>query len=112
MTNISVRTLGSVLPPEKKALAREAYFIAVSRLGDDDSDFADIPPHRLDARLARLVLRLAVEGSECAAIISERALAALKARPQPRTLWIMGTPRKRGTRPFVLSVPLKGDSAA
>ena len=64
MTNISVQALGCVVPPEKTALAREAYFRAISRLGYDDSDFADVAPERLDARLARLVIRFAVQGSE------------------------------------------------
>ena len=112
MINILVQTLGSVVPPQKTALAREAYFIAVSRLGDDDSDFPDIPPDRLDARLARVILRLAAHGSEDAASISERALSTLKVPPRPRALWIMGTPNERGARALGVSVPLKGDSAA
>jgi hypothetical protein len=111
MTNISVQALGCVVPPEKTALAREAYFRAISRLGYDDSDFADVAPERLDARLARLVIRFAVQGSEDAAGISERALSTLQALPRPRSLWTTGTSVMRGPRDLGPHVPLNHSAA-
>jgi hypothetical protein len=76
-----VHDLGGVLEPEKQGLVREVYFAAISRLGLDDSDYAHFWPPRLDTRLARLVIRLALSGHDDPIFISSKALSTLKALP-------------------------------
>lgn len=77
----SVQNLGTVLEPERVHVARNAYFAAITYLGIDDGEFSHLWPPRLDARLARLVIRLAREGLDDPYAICARALAILKGAP-------------------------------
>ena len=76
-----VQNLGTVLEPERVHVARSAYFAAITCLGMDDAEFRHILPSRVDARLARLVIRLAREGFDDPYAICARALAILKGAP-------------------------------
>jgi|tagenome__1003787_1003787.scaffolds.fasta_scaffold20122791_2 hypothetical protein len=78
LMSASVQNLGTVLEPERVHVARTAYFAAIKYLGIDDAEFRHIWPPRLDARLARLVIRLAREEFDDPHAICACALAILK----------------------------------